>query len=72
MLAAGCGALWAQPDASGGPPPDGPPPGEMQQDRGPSVDKELKQLTQVLTLTTDQQTQVKAILTDQHEQIKAL
>jgi Spy/CpxP family protein refolding chaperone len=69
VLAVGCCALWAQPD---GPPPDGPPPGAMQPDRGPSVDKELKQLTQALALTPDQQTQVKAILTDQHEQIKAL
>jgi hypothetical protein len=42
------------------------------QQRGPSVDHELKQLTQLLTLTTDQQTQVKTILTDQHQKIEAL
>jgi Spy/CpxP family protein refolding chaperone len=39
---------------------------------GPSVERELKQLTQLLTLTTEQQTQVKAILTDQHHQIETL
>jgi Spy/CpxP family protein refolding chaperone len=44
----------------------------QQQSRGPSVDRELKQLTQMLTLTTAQQIQVKAILTDQHQQIEAL
>jgi len=72
-LAASCHALQAQPDGPGGPPPDGPPPGEMQpQSRGPSVDRELKQLTQLLTLTTAQQTQVKAILTDEHQQVEAL
>jgi len=73
VLAASCCVLQAQPDGAGGPPPDGPPPGEMQQQsRGPSVDRELKQLTQMLTLTTAQQIQVKAILTDQHQQIEAL
>lgn len=74
VLAGSCCALWAQPDGLGGPPPDGPPPGEMQQqqNRGPSVYRELKQLAQLLTLTTKQQTQVKAILTDQHQQIEAL
>lgn len=67
-----CTVAWAQPDGPGGPPPDGgPPPGEMQQ-RGPNVERQLKQLTQLLTLTADQQTQVKAILTDQRQQIEAL
>jgi periplasmic protein CpxP/Spy len=69
-----CCVAWAQPDGPGGPPPDGgPPPGEMQQNqRGPSVDRQLKRLTQLLTLTADQQTQVKAILTDEHQQMEAL
>jgi Spy/CpxP family protein refolding chaperone len=44
----------------------------MQQSHGPSVDKEVKQLTALLTLTADQQTQVKAILTDQKQQIETL
>lgn len=71
-LACCCAAL-AQPDGPGGPPPDGPPPGQEQQHpRGPSVERELKQLTQLLTLTADQQTQVKGLLTDQHQQIEAL
>ena len=64
-LAASCCALQAQ--------PDGPPPGEMeQQNHGPSVERELKQLAQLLTLSTEQQAQVKLILTDQHQQIEAL
>jgi len=74
VLAVSCCVLQAQPDGPGGPPPDGPPPGDMQQARshGPSVERELKQLTQLLTLTTVQQAQVKAILTDQRQQIEAL
>jgi len=42
------------------------------QARGPNVERQLKQLAQLLTLSADQQTQVKAILTDQREQIEAL
>jgi Spy/CpxP family protein refolding chaperone len=73
VLAAGCGALWAQPDGPMGPPPDGPPASELQQQqRGPSVERELKQLTQLLTLTAEQQAQVKVLLTDQHQQIETL
>jgi hypothetical protein len=44
----------------------------MEQSHGPSVERELKHLTQLLTLSADQQTQVKAVLTDQHQQIEAL
>ena len=63
-------AAWAQPD---GPPPDGLPPGMQDgQQRGPNVERELKQLTQLLALTTDQQAQVRALLTDQKTQIQAL
>jgi Spy/CpxP family protein refolding chaperone len=73
IFVASCCALWAQTDGPGGPSPDGPPPGEMQmQARGPNVERQLKQLAQLLTLSADQQTQVKAILTDQREQIQAL
>ena len=59
--------------AQDGPPP-GPPPGEMQDgpQQGPGVDRQLKHLTKLLTLTSDQQAQVKVILTDQQQQIKAL
>jgi Spy/CpxP family protein refolding chaperone len=66
VLVASCCALWAQ--------PDGPPPGDMQQQMspGPSADREMKQLVQVLTLTQDQQAKVKVILTDQQQQIQAL
>lgn len=72
VLAVSCCAVWAQTDGPGGPPPDGAPPGGMQQGRGPSVERQLKQLTQLLTLTTEQQTQVKAILTEQNQKIAAL
>ena len=74
VLAASC-ALHAQPD--GGPPeggpPDGPPPGEsQQQQRGPSVERELQHLTQLLTLTDVQQAKVKAVLAEQKQQMDAL
>jgi Spy/CpxP family protein refolding chaperone len=78
VLIASCCALWAQPDGSMGPPPDGPPPGGMQapikqdQLRGPDVERQLKRLTQLLTLSEAQQARVKAILTDQRQQIEAL
>jgi Spy/CpxP family protein refolding chaperone len=74
LIASGC-ALWAQPDGPMGPPPDGPPPGGMQdsaQFRGPGVERQVKRLTQLLTLSEAQQAQVKAILTDQRQQIEAL
>jgi Spy/CpxP family protein refolding chaperone len=59
--------------AQDGPPP-GPPPGDMQAgpQQGPGVDRQLKRLTKLLTLTEDQQTQVIVILTEEHQQIKAL
>jgi Spy/CpxP family protein refolding chaperone len=44
----------------------------QQHQRGPSVEQQLKQLTKLLTLTTEQQTQVKAILTDEHQKITDL
>jgi septal ring factor EnvC (AmiA/AmiB activator) len=46
----------------------------MQRDmsRGPSVDRELKRLTQLLTLTDAQQAQVKTLLTEQKQQMDAL
>jgi Spy/CpxP family protein refolding chaperone len=77
VLIASCCALSAQPDGSMGPPPDGPPPGGMQanmqeQLRGPGVERQLKRLTQLLTLSQVQQAQVKAILTDQRQQVEAL
>ena len=59
----------------GGPPPDGMGPGggdQQGQQRGPSVDRELKQLTKQLTLTTEQQVQVKTILTDRNQKMGEL
>lgn len=71
LAAVSCAALHAQSD---GPPPGGPPPGDMQDgpQQGPGVDRQLKRLTKLLALTTDQQAQVKVVLTDEHQQIKAL
>ncbi|WP_263359996.1 hypothetical protein [Acidicapsa ligni] len=64
---------------------DGPPPpdagasqgaaaqGESRHgDRMPDPDRQLKALTRILTLTTDQQTGVKALLDQQSAQMKAL
>ncbi len=70
LVALTSSGLRAQSD---GPPP-GPPPGDMQggPQQGPGIDRQLKHLTKLLTLTTDQQAQAKTILTDEHQQIKAL
>lgn len=66
------GPAFAQPDGGGfGPPPGGGPSpdgfdsGGAQ--RGPNVDREVKQLTRLLALTADQQTQVKTILTERNQ-----
>jgi Spy/CpxP family protein refolding chaperone len=40
--------------------------------RGPGIERELRQLTQVLTLTEEQQTQVKELLTARRQQMEAL
>jgi protein CpxP len=58
-----CGALRAQNDA----PPAGPEHG-----RGFNPERQLQQLTRVLSLTPDQQTQVKALLTEQQQKTEAL
>jgi Spy/CpxP family protein refolding chaperone len=66
LLVAGSCALWAQADN-----PSGPPAGEMRH-RGPDGERELAQLTQVLSLSGDQQTQVKAILAERRQKMEAL
>jgi Spy/CpxP family protein refolding chaperone len=71
ILAASCCALWAQADGQSSPPAGAPPAGEMYHHR-PGVERELNQLTHILSLTGDQQTQVKAILTAQRQQIEQL
>ena len=69
-----CAALQAQPGGppGGGPPPGGPP-GEfgMEPPSLPNVNGDLKKLTKLLSLNTDQQTQVKAVLTDERTQLQA-
>lgn len=63
VLVVSCCALWAQNDS--------PPPGQMH-GRGGNPERELQQLTQVLSLTADQQTQVKTLLAEQREKMEAL
>jgi Spy/CpxP family protein refolding chaperone len=66
ILLAGSCALWAQPDQ-----PPGPPQGE-QRGRGPNAERELNQLTVVLSLTPEQQTQVKSLLQERRGKVEAL
>jgi Spy/CpxP family protein refolding chaperone len=63
ILIASCGALWAQNDA--------PAPGTMHQ-RGGNPERELQQLTQVLSLAPDQQEQVKSLLAERRQKMEAL
>jgi Spy/CpxP family protein refolding chaperone len=63
-------AAYAQSGESDGP-PSGPPPGGANH-MPPSPDRELKMLTKLLTLTTEQQTGVKALLEEQATEMKAL
>lgn len=72
LLGSAASFVSAQPDGGFGPPPGGgPPPDGMDagQQHGPNLDRELKKLTKLLTLTADQQTKVKAILTERNQQI---
>jgi len=63
ILIVSCGALWAQNDAQS--------PGPMR-GRGGNPERELQQLTQVLSLTPDQQTQVKSLLAERRQKMEAL
>jgi Spy/CpxP family protein refolding chaperone len=63
VLAVSCCALWAQNDA--------PPAGEMGR-RGGNPERELQRLTQVLSLTPDQQTQVKGLLAERRQKMEEL
>lgn len=62
----GSPTLQAQNDA----PPAGPPPGGMHGRGGP--ERELEHLTQMLSLTADQQSQVKTLLTERRQKMEAL
>jgi periplasmic protein CpxP/Spy len=63
ILVVSCGALWAQNDAQSQSPMRG---------RGGNPERELQQLTQVLSLTPDQQTQVKSLLAERRQKMEAL
>lgn len=63
VLLVACSTLWAQNDAPSGPP---------MRRGGFGPERELNQLTRVLSLTADQQTQVKALLTERMQKMEAL
>ncbi|MGB6691979.1 MAG: hypothetical protein WBE76_29405 [Terracidiphilus sp.] len=71
ILIASCCALYAQADTQTAPPANGPAAGEMYH-HGLQVERELNQLSRVLSLTGEQKTQVKSILEAQHQQIEQL
>src|ERR1700760_4327764 len=56
--------------AQGNPPPQGGPDGGGHRRGMPSVDDQLKNMTQAYNLTTDQQAKVKSILEDTHSQMQ--
>ena len=78
LLVLSSAPLFAQADGGeGGPPPGGGPPPDMmegggQQQRGPSIERQLKQLTKQLSLNADQQAKVKAILAEQRQKMGEL
>lgn len=71
ILIASCCALYAQADTQAAPPANGPAAGEMYHHRH-GVERQLKQLSRVLSLTDDQKTQVKSLLQAQHQQMEQL
>jgi periplasmic protein CpxP/Spy len=71
ILIASCCALCAQTETQPAAPANGPAAGEMYR-HGPGVERQLKELSRVLSLTDEQKTQVKSILEAQHQQIEQL
>ncbi len=72
-LCIGLGTVLAQDNQ--GQPPQGPPPGmgeHMGRHPMPSVDDQLKHLTNKLSLTDDQQAKLKPILEDQRKQMEQI
>ena len=67
VLFAGCCALWAQSEPQSNPPAGGPGVYHHGGERGP--EHELRELTHVLTLSSEQQTQVKTLLTERQQQM---
>jgi Spy/CpxP family protein refolding chaperone len=63
VVAVACCALWAQNAA---------PPTGLTGQRGPNQERELQQLTQVLSLSADQQAQVKSLLAERRDKMEAL
>jgi periplasmic protein CpxP/Spy len=63
VLAVSCSALWTQQN-------DAPPAGQMGRRGNP--ERELQQLTQVLSLSADQQTQVKGLLAERRQKVEEL
>jgi periplasmic protein CpxP/Spy len=70
ILIASCCAAFAQSETQAAPPANGPAAGEAYHGRG--VERELNQLSRILSLTDDQKTQVKTILESQRQQMEQL
>ena len=66
-----CCAMAAQTDSQPTAPANPPTAGQMHGHRH-GVERQVKHLTRMLSLTPDQQTQVKAILAEQHQQMEQL
>jgi Spy/CpxP family protein refolding chaperone len=68
ILTAGSCGLWAQ----AAPPEGTPPAGQMRQRGAGGTERELAQLTGILSLGPDQQAQVKAVLQERRGKMEAL
>ncbi len=71
ILFTSCCLALAQTDTQATAPASGPAAGQMQYHRH-GVERQVKHLTRMLSLTPDQQTQVKAILAEQRQQMQQL
>ena len=71
ILFTSCCVMAAQTDSQSSAPANPPASGEMHGHRH-GVERQVKHLTRMLSLTPDQQTQVKAILAEQRQQMEQL
>jgi periplasmic protein CpxP/Spy len=71
ILLTSCCVVAAQTDSQSNAPANPPAAGQVYGHRH-GVERQVKHLTHMLSLTPDQQTQVKAILAEQHQQMEQL
>lgn len=71
ILFTSCCVMAAQTDSQAAAPANPPATGEMHGHRH-GIERQVRHLTRMLSLTPDQQTQVKAILVEQHQQMEQL